>query len=295
MTSHRDHDESDEHELAGGSLWERIRRWRGGTEGLAPASAEPDGPPTEASVEAHERTLIRNVMRLRDRTAADVMVPRVDIVAIDVETPFADLVRLLIEEGHSRLPVYQGDLDRIVGMIHVKDVLGLVANGGTTTLHKLVRPVLFAAPSTSVLDLLSQMRQERAHMACVVDEFGGIDGLVTIEDLVEEIVGDIEDEHDEVEPANITKRADGSLIADGRASIEQLDAILGTNLAPETAEEVDTVGGLVFMLSGRVPHKGEIIRHPSGIVFEVLEADERRVRALRIRHENEVTTAQDDG
>jgi CBS domain containing-hemolysin-like protein len=180
--------------------------------------------------------------------------------------------------------VYRDDLDHVIGMVHVKDVLAFVAAQRVTTLPKLLRKVLFVAPSTRVLDLLSQMRLSRTHMALVVDEFGGIDGLITIEDLVEEIVGEIEDEYDVAEPPNLLERPDGSLIADARTPIEELENRLETKLLPPDAEEeVDTLGGLIFMLAGQVPRKGETIDHPSGIRFEVLEADPRRVRRLRVR------------
>jgi|HubBroStandDraft_1064217.scaffolds.fasta_scaffold00163_30 magnesium and cobalt transporter len=264
------------------SLWDRLRRWR-----RLPPESGTDDPPAETAEEAieqNERVLIENVLRLKNLAAWDVMVPRVDIVAVDVDTPFAELVRRMVEEGHSRLPVYRDDLDHIIGMVHVKDVLGFVAAGRSTTVQKLLRKVLFVAPSTRVLELLSQMRMQRVHMVFVVDEFGGIDGLITIEDLVEEIVGEIEDEHDRTEPAHIMERPDGSLIADARTPIEELEAILEVKLlSPDAEEEVDTVGGLIFMLAGRVPDKGETIAHPAGFLFDVIEADQRRVRRLRVR------------
>jgi CBS domain containing-hemolysin-like protein len=273
------------------TLWERLKRWTGA---VATEADDADVEGTEA-FDSHERALIENVLKLRDLAAWDVMVPRVDIVAVDLATPFADVVKLLVEEGHSRLPVYEDDLDHIVGMIHVKDVMGYVAAGRSTTLQKLLRKVLFVAPSSRVLDLLSQMRQQRVHMAFVVDEFGGIDGLITIEDLVEEIVGDIEDEHDETEPAHILERADGSLIVDARTPIEELETALDTRLLlPDAEEEVDTVGGLLFMLAGHVPRRGERIEHSSGIAFEVLDADQRRLRRLRVRRAPKVEPAGDD-
>jgi len=273
------------------SLWDRLKRWTGG------AAAESDDPDAEgtAAFDGHERALIENVLKLRDLAAWDVMVPRVDIVGLELGTPFAQVVQLLIDEGHSRLPVYEDDLDHIVGMVHVKDVLGFVASGKTAPLSRLLRKVLFVAPSSRVLDLLSQMRQQRVHMAFVVDEFGGIDGLITIEDLVEEIVGDIEDEHDETEPAYILERADGSLIVDARTPIEELEKALDVKLLlPDAEEDVDTAGGLIFMLAGHVPLRGERIDHPAGPVFEVLDADQRRVRRLRVRRAPKVEPAGND-
>src|SRR6516165_5408522 len=181
----------------------------------------PDGPDP---LGAQERMLIGNILKGHDRSAVDVMVPRVDIVALDAETPFLDVVHYMIEQGHSRVPVYRETLDDVIGFIHVKDILPSVAERRETKLAPLLRKVLFVAPSLPILDLLVQMRQARTHIAMVVDEFGGIDGLVTIEDLIEEIVGEIEDEHDEAEGPSMVERTDGSLIADARTPIEVLDA-----------------------------------------------------------------------
>ena len=233
---------------------------------------------------AHERVLIGNILKGHDSTAADVMVPRVDIVALDVDTPFAEVVKCMIEQGHSRVPVYRETLDDVIGFIHVKDVLPPVAERRETKLAPLLRKTLFVAPSLPILDLLVQMRQARTHIAMVVDEFGGIDGVVTIEDLIEEIVGDIEDEHDEADHPSVVERADGTLIADARTPIETLEERQGIRLRPTgDQEEVDTLGGLVATLAGRVPKRGEVIAHPSGIEFEVLEADPRRLKRLRVR------------
>ncbi len=234
-------------------------------------------------ITAQERFLIGNILKVHDRNAADVMVPRVDIVALDVEQPFAEIVKCMVERGHSRVPVYRESLDDVIGFVHVKDVLAPVADRRPGKLSRLLRKVLFVAPSVPILDLLVQMRQARTHIAMVVDEFGGIDGLVTIEDLIEEIVGEIEDEHDVAEAPTLIERPDGSIIADARLPIEALEEHHGTRLRPEGDEEVDTLGGLVFKLAGRVPKRGEIIAHPDGIEFEVLDADPRRVKRLRVR------------
>src|SRR6266478_4538147 len=231
-----------------------------------------------------ERFLIGNILKGHDRTAADVMVPRVDIVALDVAQPFAEVVKCMVEHGHSRVPVYRESLDDVIGFIHVKDVLAPVADRRPARLERLLRKVLFVAPSLPILDLLVQMRQARTHIAMVVDEFGGIDGLVTIEDLIEEIVGEIEDEHDVADGPSLVERTDGSLIADARTPIEVLEEHQGTRLRPAgDQEEVDTLGGLVSSLAGRVPKRGEVIAHPSGIEFEVLDADPRRIKRLRVR------------
>jgi hemolysin (HlyC) family protein len=232
----------------------------------------------------HERVLIGNILKVHDCTAADAMVPRVDIVALDAETPFSEIVRSMVEHGHSRVPVYRETLDDVIGFIHVKDVLGPAAERRSVRLSLLLRKVLFVAPSVPILDLLVQMRQARTHIAMVVDEFGGIDGLVTIEDVIEEIVGEIEDEFDESIAPTLVERADGSLLADARAAIEELEERCGVRLRPAgDEEEVDTLGGLVSTLAGRVPTRGEIIPHPAGIEFEVLDADPRRIKRLRVR------------
>ncbi len=232
----------------------------------------------------HERVLIGNILKVHDGTAADVMVPRVDIVALDVETPLAEAVKSIVEQGHSRIPVYRELPDDVIGFIHAKDMLAPVAERRETRLAPLLRKVLFVAPSVPILDLLVQMRQARTHIAMVVDEFGGIDGLVTIEDLIEEIVGEIEDEHDVADGPRLVERGDGTLIADARIPIEALEDRQGIRLRPAgEQDEVDTLGGLVSALAGRVPQRGEVILHPSGIEFEVLDADPRRIARLRVR------------
>src|ERR1700739_3603312 len=181
---------------------------------------------------AHERVLIGNILKVHNRTAADVMVPRIDIVALDIETSFPEVVKCMVEQGHSRVPVFRETLDDVIGFVHVKNVLGPVAEHRETKLAPLLRKVLFVAPSAPILDLLVQMRQARTHIAMVVDEFGGIDGLVTIEALIEEIVGEIEDEHDVTDRPSLTERADGTLIADARIQIEQLEERQGIRLRP---------------------------------------------------------------
>ena len=245
---------------------------------------EEQPPEGSDSLGAHERVLIGNILKGHDRTAADVMVPRIDIVALDVETPFPEVVKCMIEQEHSRVPVYRETLDDVIGFIHVKDILPPVAERRETKLAPILRKLLFVAPSVPILELLVQMRQARTHIAMVVDEFGGIDGLVTIEDLIEEIVGEIEDEHDEADRPNLIERADGTLIADARTPIETLEERQGIQLRPDDdQEEVDTLGGLVSTLAGRVPKRGEVIAHPSGVEFEVLEADPRHIKRLRVR------------
>ena len=231
-----------------------------------------------------ERQLIRNILRTHDRTVSDVMVPRADIVAVEDSAGLEEVLALVTGTSHSRIPVYRGSLDDALGLVHIKDLVDHVGPGSDAfRLENIIRTLLFVAPSMRVLDLLVEMRVTRQHMALVVDEYGGIDGMVTIEDLVEEIVGEIEDEHDTVEGPRLVDEPDRSVIADARATIEEFEERYGLVLEEEERGEVDTLGGLVFALAGRVPARGELIRHPSGLEFEVLDADRRRIRRLRLR------------
>ncbi len=239
-----------------------------------------------APITDDERVMLANLLKLRNQTAYDVMVPRADIVAVEIGTEFEELLDLMSTTPHSRLPVFRGTLDDVTGLVHIKDLLLYAAKPKSFDLATITRQVLFAAPSMRVLDLLLEMRQSRLHMALVVDEFGGIDGLVTIEDLVEEIVGEIEDEHDAAEGPKLTARPDGSLVADGRTTVEEFEECVGPILSEmEREEDIDTLGGLVAALAGRVPTRGELLVHPpSGISFEVIQADPRRVKRLRVRN-----------
>jgi CBS domain containing-hemolysin-like protein len=235
-------------------------------------------------IDPHERRLLGNILKLHELTAADVMVPRVDIIALAIDTPFPEAAKQMVENGHSRVPVYNETLDDVVGMVHIKDLLPYAVDGRTAPLTSLARKVLFVAPSMPALDLLLQMRLSRVHMALVVDEFGGTDGLITIEDVIEEIVGEIEDEHDDADQPKLIERPDGTLIAEARTPIAALQERISVPLLPPDQEEdVDTLGGLVFTLAGRVPTRGEIIRHPAGFEFEVLDADPRRLKRVRVR------------
>lgn len=249
------------------------------------APSEPGAPDGAASgLDAQERALLGNVLRLRGITAYDVMVPRADIMAIPESHTLTETIALIQTEGHSRYPVYRDGLDDIVGMVHIKDVFAAIGKEADFSLAAILRRPLFVVPSIPVLDLLLQMRQARVHMALVVDEYGGIDGLITIEDLVETIVGDISDEHDEIKAQQITERPDGALDLDARTPIAAFEEKLGTILTDEErAADIDTVGGLVFTLAGRVPARGELVSHPSGLEFRILEADPRRIRRLRVR------------
>jgi CBS domain containing-hemolysin-like protein len=222
---------------------------------------------------------------------SEVMTPRADILALEVSLPLSEVARRFVESEHSRMPVYREGLDDPIGVVHLKDMVRLIAppEGATPpwaepVLHKLRRELLYVPGSMRAQDLLLKMRAARTHMALVIDEFGGTDGLVTLEDLVEAVVGEISDEHDEEEAAHIVERPGGVLEADARAPLAELEARLGHALPPPDAdEEVDTVGGLVAALAGRLPQRGEVIVHPGGVEFEVVESDPRRIRQLRIR------------
>jgi CBS domain containing-hemolysin-like protein len=261
-----------------------------------------------------ERAMLNNVLSLRELKVADVMVPRADVIAVAAETTLGDLLALFRTAGHSRLPVYGETLDDPRGMVHIRDFLDFIAAkaeasqkgrrrskvvgegpnlGGvdlsaTLSSAKILRQVLYCPPSMPAVDLLVRMQATRTHMALVIDEYGGTDGLISIEDLVEMVVGDIEDEHDDVEGPAITVQADGRFMADARATLAELTAATGVDLSEaEIAEDVDTLGGLIVTLVGRVPSRGEVIRGPEGLEFEVLDADPRRIKRLRIQQRPE--------
>jgi CBS domain containing-hemolysin-like protein len=244
---------------------------------------------TEPELSQQERVMLTNLLSFGDLKVSDVMVPRAQIVAADEDTPLAELMSLFREAKHSRLPVYRENLDDPTGLVHVKDVLTLlepdksnVYRLNASSISRIKRPILFAPPSMRALDLLLKMQTSHTHLALVIDEYGGTDGLVSIEDIIEEIVGDIADEHDEEAPA--LKRDSDGFIADARVELEDFKNETGVDLATsEAGEDVDSLGGLVASLVGRVPQRGEIIAHPSGYEFEVLEADPRRIKRLRIR------------
>ena len=238
----------------------------------------------ELPIDDRERALLEKVLTIGELTVNDVMVPRADITAVERHMPLNEIVGLMSAEVHSRLPVYRNTLDDAIGMVHIKDVLAATNGEKNTKLSDIVRSVLFVAPSIRVLDLLLQMRVARTHMALVVDEYGGIDGLATIEDLVEQIVGKIEDEHDVDQGPKLRALDDKSVLADARVTLEEFEGRVGEFLTFEDREDdVDTLGGLVFRIAGRVPVRGEIIRHDSsGIEFEVREADPRRIRRIKI-------------
>lgn len=238
----------------------------------------------ETSMSVHEKTLISNILELRDMCAADIMVPRADIIAINQDTTQEELFFLLSERQYSRLPVYKDTLDNVIGSIHVKDIMATLALGKSLDIQALTRDVPIVSPSIKMLDLLLQMRITRKHMVMVVDEFGGIDGLITIGDVIESIVGEIDDEHDPDDHTEIVVDTDGTVTADARVDLEEFEEIFGKILSKEERHENDTLGGLVFSLAERVPARGEVITHKSGMTFEIIEADPRRVKRLHIRN-----------
>ena len=238
---------------------------------------------SELPLDPDERLLVANILELRNLTIYDVMVPRADIVAIPITAPLQEVIEVATREGHSRLPIYSETLDDAQGMVHIKDVLGWRGRDNEFSLEKVQRRLLFVAPSMRVLELLLEMRVKRSHMALVVDEFGGVDGLVTIEDLVEEIVGEIDDEHDNDDEPKMEHRRDGSWVADARIELKTFEERIGRTFSNEDHEDIDTLGGLVFSIAGRVPIRGEIVSLPDGTEFEILDADPRRIHRVRIR------------
>jgi CBS domain containing-hemolysin-like protein len=242
---------------------------------------------------AEERHMLVNILNFGELRVDDVMVPRADVVGVEENASLDDVLRLYRESSHSRMPIYRETLDDPIGMVHLKDVLAWLApleheSGNAEarapfSLRSIRRNVLFVPPSMPALDLLVKMQATRIHLALVIDEYGGTDGLVSIEDLVEEIVGEIEDEHDIDSGPALVRREDGSIDADARCPIEDLEEMIGLRLVEEENEDdVDTLAGLVFSILGRVPLRGELVRHPAGLEFEVKDADPRRIKRMRI-------------
>lgn len=244
--------------------------------------AHENGHSTLVSIQEH--TLINNILELRDMTVVDVMIPRADIAAIDIGTSQKDLLALLSERQFSRFPVYRETLDNVIGTIHIKDIIACLARNRPVEIADLVREVPIISPAMHVLDLILMMRQMRKHMALVVDEYGGIDGMVTIGDVIEAIIGEIEDEYEQESHSEMIPQADGSLIADARVDLEEFEEEYGNMFSEDEREDADTLGGLVSAIAGRVPVRGEVLTHSTGMVFEVLEADPRRVGRLRIKN-----------
>jgi CBS domain containing-hemolysin-like protein len=239
--------------------------------------------PSASDLSHVERQMLLNILHFGEKNAGDVAVPRGDIYAVPAGTSFEGLVAAFAEAGHSRMPVFEESLDTVIGMIHVKDVFAVQVGDAEppADIRALMRTPLYVPESMGVLDLLARMRAERVHLAIVVDEFGGTEGLLTIEDVVEEIVGEIEDEHDEEVSAQLTQGADGVWEADARAELEEVAQLIDARLGV-VEEDIDTLGGLAFVLAGCVPRAGAMLDHPSGWRLEVLDSDTRRVRRLRL-------------
>jgi len=238
-----------------------------------------------------EKKIISNVFKLPEKLISDIMIPRSDIISISTSNTIEDLVKLIGRTNHSRYPVHDKNRDNIIGMVHIKDVVTLWDSKKKINIVKLIRKILFAPPSMNVLDLILEMRKTHIHMALIVDEHGGIDGLVTIEDLVEEIVGEIKDEHEAQKDSKVSSfiKSDGNIIINARMQIEEFEEKYGQiSLKKNEYKDIDTMGGLIFTILGRVPLKGEIIKHHSGCEFEILDADPRKIRKILIRNHRQI-------
>ncbi len=248
---------------------------------------DPDAMPSEHFAEESE-TLQHGMGNLRRMRVEDVAIPRVEITAVPADIDLEGLLSVFRESGSSRLPVYEDTLDHPLGLVHLKDLALQFGFNGTADeafdVRALMRPLLFAPPSMPIGVLLQKMQTDRSHMALVIDEYGGVDGLVTIEDLIEQVIGEIEDEHDTADEALWTEEKPGCYAAASRTPLADFQDVIGFRLVDqEDEEEIDTLGGLVFMEAGRVPARGEVITHPSGVQFEVVDADPRRIKRLRVR------------
>lgn len=257
--------------------------------GAAPVAEEPHHDPQTAHGDTPQQfgPPLPSMSNLRKMRVEDVAIPRAEIVSVGIDTSLPDLVQVFRDSGLTRLPVYDGTLDEPAGLVHLKDIAlkhGFNGEEKDFTLSEVLRPVLYVPPSMPIGVLLTKMQTERTHMALVIDEYGGVDGLLTIEDLIEQVIGEIEDEHDIEEAQPWLREEDGAFLALARAPLDEFEGEIGLDLVDdEEEEEVDTLGGLVFLLSGRVPTRGEVVPHPSGVEFEVIDADPRRIKRLRVR------------
>lgn len=281
--------------------WGPKLRSKDASSGLDPAELLREREQSGETIERDQKDMIVKAASFDRLAVRDVMVPRADITAVEVNLTLGEVARMFAEHQHSRMPVYSENLDTPMGFIHVKDILALLtpAEDGSVSakvdelvLSRLKRELLYVPISMKLPNLLLQMRAKRCHMALVIDEYGGTDGLVTIEDLVEEIIGDIDDEHDDLEAEMIIESATGVWDADARVELDVFSARAGVDLSLEDLEDdIDTLGGLVFALAGRVPPRGEILQHPTGYDFEVIDADPRRIKRVRIRSAKAVAKA----
>jgi len=241
----------------------------------------------DENISKQERLMLLNVLKIDQIRSTDIMIPRADIGAVEVNDSFEKVLEVFIKESHSRVPVYEKNLDNIIGMIHIKDLVKYQNEGNFEQgfLKKIKREIIEIPPSMPVLDLLMKMQLTRLHMGVVIDEYGGTDGLVTIEDVIEEITGEIEDEHDEQNMPMLIKTSPNSFEASARVEIEEFEKLSKINfLKDHNNEDVDTLGGLVVAIAGRVPQRGEIIKHESGLTFEINDADPRRIKSIKITY-----------
>jgi CBS domain containing-hemolysin-like protein len=233
------------------------------------------------TMSSEERTILQNVLRFGEITVQDIMIPRTDIVAVEHGISLSDLKTILIEQEHTRMPVYRESLDNVIGFIHIKDLIPIITNTKPFVIENIIRKLLVISPNMKLIDLLVKMRQSRMHMALVLDEYGGTDGLVTIEDVVEEIIGEIQDEHDD-EEIDFVRLNDNTIEASARLPISELEEIVKIQI-PLEDEEIETVGGLILSVMGYVPVKGEQLVHPTGIEFEIIDSDPRKINTVRIK------------
>ena len=288
------------HDDGGSRLWRGMRHLIFGDESEPTLREEieeaideaEESRPVAGDLSPTERQMLRNLLHFGEQTAGEIAVTRGDIIAVASDISFDELVRAFADAGHSRLPVYGESLDEVVGMVHIKDVfIANVDAAKDRSMAALMREPLFVPESMGVIELLARMRAQRTHLAIVVDEFGGTEGLVTIEDVVEEIVGEIEDEHDEAEAGMLTMLDDGLWEADARVELEELADAIDPRLSSDE-DEVDTLGGLIFLLAGHIPAKGECITHPSGWKLEAVDSDPRRIIRVRL-HAPEAAVSSD--
>lgn len=244
----------------------------------------PDDGNGSVQTSAHERSLIANILKLHDETVEDVMVPRVDIIAIEENAAHSDVLKIIADHQYSRYPVYRDQLDDIIGTVHIKDILAQMGAGKKIKIADLVRDIPIVSPAMPVSDLILFMKEKRKHMVLTIDEYGGIDGLVTLGDIIETIVGEIEDEYDTSTHAILIERPDGSILAEGRVELEEFEEKFGKVFTEDEHNEADTLAGLVFGIAGRVPARGELIEHENGLEFEILDAGPRRINRLKIRN-----------
>ena len=236
-------------------------------------------------ISKHERLMLLNILKIDGIRSSDIMIPRADIGAVEVNDSFEKVLEVFIKEAHSRVPVYDKNLDNIIGMVHIKDLVNFQnqKRSETNFLRDLKRDILEIPPSMPVLDLLLKMQMTRLHMGIVIDEYGCTDGLITIEDVIEEITGEIEDEHDEKNLPMLIKSSANTYEASARVSIDELQNVTNIEfIVSNENEDIDTLGGLIFAIAGRVPQRGEIIQHDSGTTFEIKDADPMKIKSVKV-------------